>query len=78
MKDVKDADADTEMRRMTEYDDPMAMIQSQYGFVTWQKWLQFEAARLEAAGIKTEIRTRKPDHFAALFRARGKQRTEAK
>ncbi len=78
MKDVKDADADTEMVRITEYDDPLSMLPSQYGFITWQKWLQFEAARLEAAGIKTEIRTRKPDHYTALYRARGKQRTEAK
>ena len=67
-----------EMFRITEFEEPMSTLLSQYGFVTWQKWLQFEAARLEAAGIKTEIRTRKPDHFTALFSARGKSRTEAR
>ena len=67
-----------EMFRITEFEEPMSTLLSQYGFVTWQKWLQFEAARLEAAGIKTEIKPRDKDHFIALFRARGKQRTEAK
>ena len=67
-----------EMFRITEFEEPMSTLLSQYGVVTWQKWLQFEAARLEAAGIKTEIRPRKPDNYTALYRARSKQRTEAK
>ena len=78
MKDVKDADADTEMVRITVYDDPLSMLPSQYGQVEWRDWLGLEAERLHRDGIKTEVRPRKPDHFTALFRTRGKQRTEAR
>lgn len=61
--------------RITEYGDPLDTFGSQYGQVEWRDWLGFEAERLHRDGIKTEIRTRKPDHFTALFRARSKSRT---
>jgi len=56
------------MVRITEWDDPFTKIESQYGFVSWAKWLALEQERLTAAGIAAQIVKRDGDFFIALER----------
>lgn len=56
------------MARITEWDDPFTKIESQYGLVSWAKWLALEQERLNAAGIAAQIVKRGGDFFIALER----------
>lgn len=56
------------MVRITEWDDPFTKIESQYGLVSWAKWLALEQERLNAAGIAAQIVKRGGDFFIALER----------
>jgi hypothetical protein len=67
-----------DMFQLTIWDDPLSPVLTKDGTIPYHRWIAERATDLNAAGIKTEIRTRKPDHFTALFRARGKSRTEAR
>ena len=66
------------MFQLTIWDDPLSPVLTKDGTIPYHRWIAERATDLNAAGIKTEIRTRKPDNYTALYRARGKSRTEAK
>ena len=56
------------MTRITVWEDPLTVINSQYGEISWAKWLGCEQERLTVAGIKSQIKKREKDHFVAIFR----------
>ena len=54
--------------RITIWDDPISEVKSEYGTITYARWLAEEQERMRGHGIETTIE--KNDQFMiALFRA---------